>query len=216
MQIVVFGATGNIGQRIVREALERGHAVTGVVRDPSAVPSPDARVRLVKGDATNPGSVAQVARGADAVVSAISPRPNARGLPAPSLVDAARALIAGLPEAGVRRVLFVGGAGSLEVAPGRQLMDQPGFPEAHRAEATEGRDSLAVWREEGQALDWTYLSPAAEIHPGRRSGEYRVSGDQFIVDEKGRSTITFEDYAVAVLDELEKPQHVGRRFAVAY
>lgn len=216
MHIVVFGATGNIGQRIVREALERGHSVTGVVRDPSAVQSPDPRVRLVKGDATNADSVAQVARGADAVVSTISPRPNARGLPAPSLVDAARALIAGLPTAGVRRVLFVGGAGSLEVAPGRQLMDQPGFPEAYKAEATQGRDSLAVWRDEGEGLDWTYLSPAAEIHPGRRSGEYRVSGDQFIVDEKGKSTITFEDYAVAVLDELERPRHVGRRFAVAY
>jgi uncharacterized protein len=216
MQIVVIGATGNIGQRIVREALERGHSVTGVVRDPSAVASPDPRVRLVKGDATNADSVAQVARGADAVVSTISPRPNPRGLPAPSLVDAARALIAGLPKAGVRRVLFVGGAGSLEVAPGKQLMDQPGFPDAYKAEATEGRDSLAVWRNEARDLDWTYLSPAAEIHPGRRSGEYRVSGDQFIVDEKGKSTITFEDYAVAVLDELEKPQHVGERFAVAY
>lgn len=217
MHIVVFGATGNIGQRIVRESLERGHSVTGVVRDPSAVQSPDPRVRLVKGDATNAESVAQVARGADAVVSTISPRPNARGLPAPSLVDAARALIAGLPKAGVRRVLFVGGAGSLEVAPGQQLMDQPGFPAAYRAEATEGRDSLAVWREEAPAeLDWTYLSPAAEIGPGRRSGEYRISGDQFIVDEKGHSRITFEDYAVAVLDELESPKHVGQRFAVAY
>ena len=216
MQIVVFGATGNIGQRIVREALQRGHSVTGVVRDPSAAQSPDPRVRLVKGDATNPDSVAQVARGADAVVSTISPRPNARGLPAPSLVDAARALIAGLPKAGVKRVLFVGGAGSLEVAPGKQLMDQPGFPDAYKAEATEGRDSLAVWRNEAKGLDWTYLSPAAEIHPGRRSGEYRTSGDQFIVDDKGHSTITFEDYAVAVLDELETPKHVGRRFAVAY
>ena len=216
MHIVVFGATGNIGQRIVREALSRGHEVTGVVRDPAASQSPDPRVRLVKGDATVADSVAEVARGADAVVSAISPRPNARGLEAPRLADAARALIAGLPRAGVKRVLFVGGAGSLEVAPGQQLMDQPGFPEAYKAEATEGRDSLAVWREQGAGLEWTYLSPAAEIHPGRRSGGYRVSGDQFIVDEKGRSTITFEDYAVAVLDELEQPKHVGRRFAVAY
>lgn len=216
MKILVFGATGNIGQRVVREALERGHDVVGVVRDPAAVQSPDPRVRLVKGDVTKPESVAEVARGVDAVVSAISPRPNARGLPAPTMVGAARALIAGLPRAGVKRVLFVGGAGSLEVAPGQQLMDQPGFPEAYRAEATEGRDSLEEWRDNGKGLDWTYLSPAAEIHPGRRSGGYRVSGDQFLADEKGHSTITFEDYAVAVLDELEKPKHVGRRFAVAY
>jgi putative NADH-flavin reductase len=216
MNIVVFGATGNIGQRVVREALQRGHEVTGVVRDPSAVKSPDPRVRLVKGDATDSESVAAVARGADAVVSAISPRPNERGLPAPKLVDAARALIEGLKRAGTKRVLFVGGAGSLEVAPGQQLMDQPGFPDAYRAEATEGRDSLKVWRDEASGLEWTYLSPAAEIQPGRRSGEYRTSGDQFIVNDKGHSTISFEDYAVAVLDELEKPQHVGQRFAVAY
>jgi putative NADH-flavin reductase len=216
MKLVVFGATGNVGRRVVAEALSRGHEVVGVVRDPAAVESPDPRVRLVQGDATDPGSVAEVARGADAVVSAISPRPNARGLPAPTMAGAARALIAGLPKAGVRRVLFVGGAGSLEVAPGRQLLDQPGFPEAYKAEALDGRASLDVWRAEGGALDWAYLSPAAEIHPGRRSGEYRISGDQFIVDESGRSTITFEDYAVAVLDELEQPKHHGQRFAVAY
>ena len=216
MKILVFGATGNIGQRIVREALSRGHEVTGVVRDPAAVQSPDPRVRLVKGDVTKPENVAELARGFDAVVSTISPRPNARGLPAPTMVGAARALIAGLPRAGVKRVLFVGGAGSLEVAPGKQLMDQPGFPDAYKAEAIEGRDSLEVWRNEAAGLDWTYLSPAAEIHPGRRSGGYRVSGDQFLVDDKGHSTITFEDYAVAVLDELETPKHVGQRFAVAY
>jgi putative NADH-flavin reductase len=216
MKLVVFGATGNVGQRVVREALQRGHTVTGVVRDPSAAKSPDPRVHLVKGDATDASSVAAIVRGADAVVSAISPRPNDRGLAAPKLVDAARALIAGLKRAGTKRVLFVGGAGSLEVAPGKQLMDQPGFPDAYRAEATEGRDSLEVWRNEASDLEWTYLSPAAEIRPGRRSGAYRTSGDQFIVDDAGHSTISFEDYAVAVLDELEKPQHVGQRFAVAY
>ncbi|MBV9109782.1 MAG: NAD(P)H-binding protein, partial [Gemmatimonadetes bacterium] len=148
MKIVVFGATGNVGRRIVAEALRRGHAVTGVVRDPSAVESPDARVTLVRGDATDPGSVANAVRGADAVVSAISPRPNARGLAAPKLVDNARALIAGLRQAGVRRILFVGGAASLEVAPGQQLLDQPGFPDAYRAEAIQGRDALNVWRTE--------------------------------------------------------------------
>ena len=98
MKLVVFGATGNVGQRVVAEALRRGHEVVGVVRDPDAVQSPDKRVRLVKGDATNADSVAKVARGADAVVSAISPRPNARGLPAPSLAANSRALIKGLRE----------------------------------------------------------------------------------------------------------------------
>jgi putative NADH-flavin reductase len=216
MKIVLFGATGNVGRRVAAEALRRGHEVVGVVRDPAAVASPDPRVRMVKGDATNAESVAGTVRGADAVVSAISPRPNARGLPAPSLGANSRALIAGLRAAGVRRVLYVGGASSLEVAPGQALADQPDFPAPYKAEAQEGRDALAVWRGEAEGLDWTYLSPAAEIAPGERTGEYRTTGDQLLVDGRGKSFITFEDYAVAVLDELERPQHVGRRFGVAY
>lgn len=216
MRIVVFGATGNIGSRIVAEALRRGHQVTGVVRDPAAVTSPDPGVQLVQGDATDAPSIARVVRGADAVVSAISPRPNARGLPAPSLAANARALIAGLREAGVRRVLFVGGAGTLEVAPGKRLMDQPGFPAAYAGEAHEGSDALDVWRSQGNGLDWTFLSPAAEIGPGERTGHYRTTDETLITDASGKSFITFEDYAVSVLDELEQPQHVGRRFGVAY
>lgn len=216
MKLVVFGATGNVGRAVAAEALRRGHTVVGVVRDPAATPASDAGVTLVAGDATDAASVAAVARGADAVVSAISPRPNARGLAAPSLVANARALVAGLRDAGVRRVLYVGGAGSLEVAPGQALMDQPGFPDAYRAEAVQGRDALAVWRSEAAGLDWTYLSPAAEIGPGERTGTYRTTGDAFLADDAGRSRISFADYAVAVLDELEHSRHVGRRFGVAY
>jgi uncharacterized protein len=216
MRLVVFGATGNVGRRVAAEALSRGHEVTGVVRDPAAGAASDARVRLMRGDATNADSVAGLVRGADAVVSAISPRPNARGLAAPSLVENARAIIAGLQRAGVKRVLFVGGAGSLEVAPGQPLVDQPGFPEAYRAEALEGRAALEVWRTEGDGLDWTFLSPAAEIEPGERTGSYRTTGDQLLSNAEGKSFITFEDYAVAVLDELERPRHLGQRFGVAY
>jgi putative NADH-flavin reductase len=216
MKLVLFGATGNVGQRVAAEALRRGHDVVGVVRDPEAVQSPDARVRLMKGDATSAESIAKVVRGSDAVVSAISPRPNARGLAAPSLEANALALIDGLRTAGVKRVLYVGGAGSLEVAPGQQLLDQPGFPDAYKAEALQGREALNVWRGKAQGLDWTYLSPAAEIAPGERTGKYRTTDDKFLTDDTGRSFISFEDYAVAVLDELEKPQHVGRRFGVAY
>jgi len=216
MKLVVFGATGNVGQRVVAEALRRGHQVVGVVRDPAAVQAPDQRVKLVKGDATNADDIARVARGADAVVSAISPRPNARGLPAPSLSANSRALIKGLRDAKVKRVLYVGGASSLEVAPGKALADLPDFPEIYREEAREGREALHIWRNEAKALDWTYLSPAAEIAPGKRTGKYRTTDDTLIVDDKGKSFITFEDYAVAVLDELENPQHVAKRFGVAY
>jgi len=216
MKIVVFGATGNVGQRVVTEALGRGHEVVGVVRDPDAVQSPDRRVKLVKGDATNADSVAKIVRGADAVVSAISPRPNARGLPAPSLAANSRALIKGLRDARVKRVLYVGGASSLEVAPGKALADTPDFPEIYREEAREGREALTIWRNEAKGLDWTYLSPAVEIAPGKRTGKYRTTDDKILVDDKGKSFITFEDYAVAVLDELERPQHIAKRFGVAY
>ena len=98
----------------------------------------------------------------------------------------------------------------------KALKYNPDFPEAYKAEAREGREALAVWRSEAQGLDWTYLSPAAEIGPGQRTGTYRTTADQLLVDDKGKSFITFEDYAVAVLDELEHPQHAGRRFGVAY
>jgi len=216
MKLAVFGATGNVGQRVVAEALRRGHEVVGVVRDPESVQSPDKRVSLVKGDATNAADVARVTRGTDAVVSAISPRPNSRGLPAPSLADNSRALIKGMRDSGAKRVLYVGGASSLEVAPGKALADLPDFPAAYQEEAREGREALDIWRNEAKGLDWTYLSPAAEIAPGKRTGKYRTTDDKLLTDEKGKSFITFEDYAAAVLDELERPQHVAKRFGVAY
>jgi uncharacterized protein len=216
MRIVVFGATGNVGRQVVLEALRRGHEVTGVVRDPAAVQSPDPRARLERGDATDPSSVARIVKGADAVVSAISPRPNPRGLPAPKLADNARAIIQGLRDSGVKRVLYVVGASSLEVAPGKRLFDQPGFPDIYRAEALEGIQALDIWRSEAQGLDWTCLSPADVIFPGERTGKYRTTDDRLIVDAEGKSRISFEDFAVAILDELEKPNHVGKRFGVAY
>ena len=113
-------------------------------------------------------------------------------------------------------MLYVGGASSLEVAPGQALADQPDFPEIYKAEAREGREALAVWRNEADGLDWTYLSPAVEIGPGQRTGKYRTTEDAVLRDAAGKSFISFDDYAVAVLDELEHPGHVGRRFGVAY
>ncbi len=216
MKIVVFGATGNVGRRVVAEALRRGHEVVGVVRDPAAVASPDTRATLVEGDATDAASVGRVSMGADVVVSAISPRPNARGLGAPSLVAVARALIAGLKHAGVRRLMIVGGAGSLEASPGHALVDLPDFPAAYKAESLEQRDALEYYRAHARAIEWTYLSPAAEVGPGARTGRYRTTGDRVLTDAAGKSFITFEDYAVALVDELENAQHVRERFGVAY
>jgi len=215
MKIVLFGATGHVGQRIVAEALRRGHEVVGVVRDPSRAQSPDPRVTLVQGDATDAASVATVVRGADAVVSSVSPRPGTTGQ-APTMVDTARALIAGLREAGGRRLVVVGGAGSLEVAPGVALVDTPDFPEAYKPESLDGRDALNVYRADAQGLDWTFISPAIVIQPGERTGRYRTTSDQVLADESGNSIISYEDYAVALLDELENPRHVGARFGVAY
>ncbi|HEX2079477.1 MAG TPA: NAD(P)-dependent oxidoreductase [Longimicrobium sp.] len=215
MKIVLFGATGHVGQRITAEALRRGHQAVGVARDPSRAQSVDPRVTLVHGDATDPASVASIVRGADAVVTSVSPRPGSTGS-APRLVDVARAVIAGAREAGVRRLIAVGGAASLEVAPGVALLDTPDFPELYRDEATQGRDSLKVYREEADGLDWTFISPAIVIQPGERTGRYRTTDDTILFDENGQSVISYEDYAVALLDELENPRHVGRRFGVAY
>jgi uncharacterized protein len=215
VKLVLFGATGNVGQRIVREALGRGHQITGVVRGAAQLSSPDPRVILVEGDATDTSSVARVAQGADAIVSAISPRPSTQGA-APSLPSVARALIAGARQAGVKRLVVVGGAGSLEVAPGRALVDTPDFPEAWKPEALQHREALQVLRNEAGDLDWTFISPAAEIGPGERTARYRTGGDQLLTDDQGESHISFEDYAVALLDELERGAHLRQRMGVAY
>jgi putative NADH-flavin reductase len=215
MKIVLFGATGNVGQRIVAEALSRGHEVVGIVRDPSVAKSPDPRVKLARADATDESTVAGAVKGADAVVCAISPRPNQQGLAAPSLIKAARGLIGGLKRANVKRLLVVGGAGTLK-ASGKRLVDLPTFPPEYKPEALAQGEALEIYRAEGAGLDWTYLSPAAEIGPGRRTGNYRTTGDELLADAQGKSYITFEDYAVAVIDELEKPKNVQKRFGVAY
>ena len=216
MHIALFGAGGQIARRIAREALDRGHQVTAVVRDPATFRKYDDRLEVVQGDATDAASVARAAKGADAIVNAISPRPSPSGRPASSLVDGARAVIAGARQAGVERLLAVGGASSLEVAPGVRLYDTPEFPEAYKAEAREGIDSLDVYRNESGDLDWTFISPAAEIGPGERTGKYRTGGDQLLADKDGKSFISYEDYAAALVDELERGRNLRRRMTVAY
>jgi len=211
MRLIVFGANGRLGSRIVREGLERGHQITAVVRDPGRLQNSGERLTAVTGDVCDAGSVAAVATGHDAVISAVGPTGNSR----PDLVvEAARALIDGLTRAGVRRLVVGGGAGSLEVAPGVQLVDTPGFPKAWRDIAIAHRDALDVYRTAD--LDWTYISPAAMLEPGERTGKYRTGTDQLLTDEKGESRISMEDLAIAFLDEVEKPRFVRRRMTVAY
>ncbi|MGH2501511.1 MAG: NAD(P)-dependent oxidoreductase [Ktedonobacterales bacterium] len=209
MKIAVYGAGGRIGQRIVAEALRRGHQVTAVSRTRPAALADGAIWR--QGDALDAADVVAVASQQDVIVSAIGPS----GDQAPDmLARAARALTEGITQAWRARLVVVGGAGSLEVAPGERLMDTPDFPAAWRSGATAHAEALDVYR--ASDANWTYLSPADKITPGERSGAYRLGGDQMVVDAQGQSHISMEDYAVALLDEIESPRHIRQRFTVGY
>jgi uncharacterized protein len=216
VKIALFGAGGEIARRIAREALSRGHEVVGVVRSAAGYRSDNERVQIVEGDATSAASVARVTKGADVIVNALSPRPSPSGRPASSLAAAARALLDGAAQAGVKRLVIVGGAGTLEVAPGLRLVDTPDFPPAYKPEALEGAAALDVYREAAADLDWTYISPAAEIGPGERTGHYRRGDDTLLTDANGKSSISYDDYALALVDELERPTHPRARMTVAH
>lgn len=203
MNIAIVGITGNVGSRIAAEALSRGHRVTGVARAPEKA-APRAGLTVKAGDLTAPEALAEVLRGHDAVVSA------ARFVG----VDP-RAVLKAVRLSGTPRLAVVGGAGSLEVAPGLALVDTPKFPDAYKPEALAGRDFLTVLRGETE-LDWTFLSPAAILAPGKRTGKFRLGEDALLVDEKGDSRVSIEDFAVALVDELETPRHSRKRFSVAY
>ncbi|WP_069805404.1 NAD(P)-dependent oxidoreductase [Thermogemmatispora onikobensis] len=215
MKIVIFGATGSIGQRLIQEALNRGHEVKGVARRPERLALSHPRFSLEAGNVLDPADVARLVSGSDVVISAVGPARDTEEDPA-MVVQAAEALIEGLKRAGVKRLVVVGGAGSLEVAPGVRLMDTPGFPAGWRPIAAAAAEALEVYRRQGADLDWTYFSPAAFIEPGQRTGRYRVGTEQLVTDEKGESRISIEDYAVALLDEVEQPRFVRQRFTVAY
>jgi uncharacterized protein len=220
-KIVVFGASGMIGERVLREALDRGHQVTAVARDASKITrSADGStggLTVAAGDVTDPESVAGLALGADVVVSAVAP-PRAAGADAEgALVAAANGLIDGLRPLGedAPMLIVVGGAGSLEVSPGVRLVDTPDFPDVYKAESLAQAAALEHYRAVVD-LAWTVLSPAATIAPGERTGVFRLGHDELIADAEGNSSISAEDFAVAVLDEAESPSHLGRRFTLAY
>jgi len=203
MKIALIGATGNVGSRLLAEALRRGHAVSAVVRHPDKVPAQPGVVAR-QGDVTEPEALAVVLAGHDAVISSMR------------LVETdPMTLIGAVKRAGVPRLLAVGSAGSLEVAPGVQLVDTPQFPAAYRAEALAGRAFLNALRQERE-LAWTFVSPSALFLPGERTGRFRLGTNRLLIAAAGKSWISFEDFAVALFDELERPRHARARFTVGY
>jgi uncharacterized protein len=211
LKIALFGATGMIGSRIAAEAARRGHQVTALVRDPARVPAGVANLQAVQADVLDVASVAAAARGHDVVASAYAPPHDEVGV----VTQATRALVEGVRAAGLKRLVAVGGAGSLEVAPGKQLVDSEGFPDAYKAVALAHRDALAYYRTVDD-LDWTFFAPAALIAPGERTGTFRTGADTLIADADGNSRISAEDYAIAFVDELEQGRFIRKIATVAY
>ncbi|MFT3813951.1 MAG: NAD(P)-dependent oxidoreductase [Acidovorax sp.] len=201
-KIALIGASGNAGSRILKELSDRGHQVTGIARDPARIAALPG-VTAVRGDVFDAEGLAALLRGHDAVVSAVH-----------FTASDPRSLIAAVRASGVKRYLVVGGAGSLEVAPGQRLVDQPDFPAAYKPEAVKGGEFLDLLKTVND-LDWTFLSPSALFAPGERTGQFRLGKDMLLSNEKG-SRISFEDYAIALVDEIEKPAHVRQRFTVGY
>ncbi|MCF8477828.1 MAG: NAD(P)-dependent oxidoreductase [Pseudolabrys sp.] len=202
MKIALIGATGNAGTPILNELIRRGHEVTAIVRHPDKVAA-QPKVTAQKGDVADQKALAGLLKGHDAVISSVhfsASDPN-------KLIEAVRA-------AGVTRYLVVGGAGSLDVAPGKKLIDTPEFPPQYKAEAAAGGVFLDLLKQEKE-LDWSFLSPSAMFIDGERTGTFRLGTDQLLTNDKG-SSISFEDYAIALVDEVEKPAHSRRRFTVGY
>lgn len=212
MKIAVFGATGRIGSRIITEALNRGHDVTAVVRKPETYTVIHEHLKVSRGDIFESQSVEAAVFNHDAVVSAYSPT---HGAAPSSLVELVLSLSNGLKQAKVKRLIIVGGAGSLKTESGVQVVDTPDFPPEFKAVASAHRDALKAWQRETE-LDWTFASPSAEILPGQRTGNFRIGTTQLLVDDKGKSYISMEDFAVAIINELENPQFIKKQFTVGY
>jgi len=202
MDVAVLGASGNAGSEITRELARRGHGVRAIARKPDAIPDLPGVTRLA-GDAHDPKALAPLIAGADAVISALH------------FDVTAETLLAALRQAGVGRLLVTGGAASLEVAPGVRLIDSPDFPAEWRQFAMGGIAFLDALRPV-EDIDWTFFSPAAQIEPGERTGHFRLGTDTLVTDDAGVSRISFADYAIAMVDELEAHRHPRARFTAAY
>ena len=215
MNVLLYGAPGVIGSRIATELLGRGHVVTAAVRDAARADGLHARIGSVVSDVTDPSSVAAAVDGHDVVISAVGPGYDGSA-PASFLRDATYALVKGLQSAVTQpRLVVVGGAGSLEVTPGVDLVDTPDFPALWKPTALSHREGLHYLRTVTD-LDWTYFSPAALIEPGERTGTFRLGGDLLLTDTQGESRISTEDFAIALVDVAESGQPVRQRVTVAY
>lgn len=211
MKVAVLGASGWIGSQIVEEAVTRGHQVIALVRNPSTIERQDVEVRQL--DVLAEQDFAQALQGVDTVIASIGGRAAGNH----DIVERSAAkLLEQLPNAGVKRLLWVGGAGSLEVAPGVQLVTVPDFPAEYKDEALAQSQALQLFRHSDSPLNWTFVSPAAEIFPGEKVGHFRVGGDQLLTDAQGHSKISVADFASAMLDELETAKHAKQRISVAY
>jgi putative NADH-flavin reductase len=203
MRIAVVGASGKAGSRITAELARRGHAVTAIARNPEKIAA-QANVTAKKGDVLDQAGLAQLLAGHDAAISSVH------------FLDSDPAkLIGAVSDSKVGRYVVVGGAGSLEVAPGVRLVTTPGFPAQYKAEAEKGAAFLDLLRTEKQ-LNWTFLSPSALFTAGERTGKFRLGTDQLLAASDGKSWISFEDFAVALADEIERPAHIRQRFTVGY
>jgi len=212
MKIAVFGAGGRIGSRIVDEALNRGHDVTAVVRHPENYTKIHEHLKVAKADLFKTQDVETGAFNQDAVVSAYSP---AAGVPPSTITEVTVPLINGLKQAHVKRLIIVGGAGSLEVAPGKQLVDTPDFPEAYKPASLAHSEALKIYQKE-KDLDWTFVSPSAVIMPGERTGKFRTAANQLLTAANGKSYISMEDFAAGIIDEIENPMHIREIFTIGY
>jgi putative NADH-flavin reductase len=201
MKIALIGATGNVGRRVTAEALRRGHDVIAIARDVSTL-EPKDHVTPVQADLNDKAAIGNAIAGADAVVLSV----RFQDLDVEAVLDALRS---------AKRLLIVGGAASLYVAPGQQLIDTPDFPDFIKVEAEPARQALARIQQE-QGIDWTFLSPSVFFGPGERTGNFRLGKDELLTDPGGKSHISYEDYAIALLDEIEQPKHSRQRFTVGY
>lgn len=200
--IALIGASGNVGSRILKELSDRGHRITAIARHPEKITELPGVIR-VSGDANDKNALAALLKGHDAVISSVHFTASDPSI----LTGAVRA-------AGIKRYLVVGGAGSLLVAPGQRLVDQPDFPAEYKQEASSGAEFLNFLKTVND-LEWTFLSPSALFVPGERTGHFRLGQDELLVSDTG-SSISFEDYAIAMVDEIEDPKHIRQRFTVGY